>query len=80
MARTLGAKDKKPRKTKNTDINWEVLCKRLQQALTDQIEENVEYQKLVNNLNFEIANARHKEIGYQAVISYLESKRGNTTV
>ena len=79
MARTKGAVDKKPRKTVAT-VDWETLCKRLQQALNDEITENQQLQKVINNMNFEIANARHKEIGYQAVISYLESKRGNTTV
>lgn len=81
MARTIGAKDKLPRRKKSSEsVNWEGLCKRLQQALNEQIQENQEYEKLIKNINFEIANARHKEIGYQAVISYLESKRGNTTV
>lgn len=61
-------------------IDWASLCTRLQQALNDQIAENQECEKLINNLTFELANARHKEIGYQAVISYMESKRGNTTV
>jgi len=79
MARTKGAKDKAPRK-KSSTVDWETLCKRLQQALNTEIAENQQLQKVINNMNFEIANARHKEIGYQAVISYLESKRGNTTV
>ena len=79
MARTKGAVDKKPRKTVAT-VDWETLCKRLQQALNTEIAETQQLQKVINNMNFEIANARHKEIGYQAVISYLESKRGNTTV
>lgn len=79
MARTKGATDKAPRKS-SASVDWETLCKNLQKALNDQIAENQECEKLINNLHFEIANARHKEIGYQAVISYMESKRGNTTV
>lgn len=67
-------------KEEEISVNWEKLAKELQTALRNQIAENQEYEKLIKNLNFEIANARHKEIGYQAVISYLESKRGNTTV
>lgn len=78
MSRTVGAKDKKPRKSKT--INWESLAKDLQKALRDEIVENQKRADDIDMLLFKIKSLEQQIIGFQAVISYLETKSGNDTV
>ena len=90
MSRTLGAKDKKPRKvsvkakrpTERTarPVNWEHLARNLQSALRDEIVENQKRATDIDTLLFKIKSLEHQVIGFQAVISYLESKNGNNPV
>lgn len=81
MSRTLGAKDKKPRRTSTPKaINWEGLAKDLQKALRDEIVENQKRADDIDMLLFKIKSLEHQVIGFQAVISYLETKSGNDTV
>jgi len=54
-------------------INWESIAKDLQKALRDEIDEN-------QALAFKIKSLEHQAIGFQAVISYLETKSGHDTV
>jgi hypothetical protein len=70
MSRTVGAKDKKPRKSKNNTINWEGLAKNLQQALAAEIKEN-------DGLREHNAQLITQGIKLLGTIEYLESKRGN---
>ena len=120
MARTLGAKDKKPRKkpvrkikltqaqvelanhldipveayakelvklkrkprqrSVKKEIDWEALAKNLQKALHDEIKENENIRNVVSSLDFKVRSLEHQVIGYQAVISYLESKNGHDSI
>ena len=123
MARTIGAKDKKPRKSPvrkpksitltlsqvqaanhldipveayakelvklkrkprqpriKKQIDWERLAKNLQKALHDEIKENENIRNVVSSLDFKVRSLEHQVIGYQAVISYLESKNGHDSV
>lgn len=69
-------------KMKKTDapINWEKLAKELQTALRDEIVENQKRATDIDALLFKIKSLEHQVIGFQAVISYLETKSGNDTV
>jgi hypothetical protein len=90
MPRTVGAKDKKPRKKAvksnrpsgrtQRPVNWEGLAKNLQRALRDEIVENQKRATDIDTLIFKIRSLEHQIIGFQAVISYLETKSGNDTV
>jgi hypothetical protein len=90
MPRTIGAKDKKPRKVsvkakRPTEriprpVNWEGLAKNLQRALRDEIVENQKRATDIDTLIFKIRSLEHQIIGFQAVISYLETKSGHDTV
>jgi len=88
MPRTIGAKDKQPRKrsapktSKSTvqKVNWEELARNLQKALRDEIVENQRCANHVDSLLFKIKSLEHQAVGFQAVISYLETKCGNDTV
>ena len=55
------------------NINWESIAKDLQKALRDEIDEN-------QALSFKVKSLEHQIVGFQAVISYLESKSGHDTV
>lgn len=76
---------KKPAK-KSTKINvpskidWEKLARGLQEALRDEIAEGQGQIQRIENLEFEVRNLKHQAVGYQAVISYLENKLGNTSI
>ena len=116
MSRTVGAKDKKPRKSpvrkpkkiilskaevdlaaklgitpeqlarekielmklkrnvRTQKINWEKLAKNLQTALRDEMDENQKRANDIETLLFKIKSLEHQVVGFQAVISYLESK------
>lgn len=90
MSRTVGAKDKQPRKKAvkssrpsgrtQRPINWEGLAKNLQTALRDEIVENQRRANDIDALLFKIRSLEHQAVGFQAVISYLEIKCGNDTV
>jgi hypothetical protein len=90
MPRTIGAKDKKPRKVSvkakrpteriSRPVNWEHLARNLQSALRDEIVENQKRATDIDTLLFKIKSLEHQIIGFQAVISYLETKSGNDTV
>lgn len=69
-------------KMKKTDapINWEKLAKELQTALRDEIDENQKRAHDIEALLFKVKSLEHQVIGFQAVISYLESKNGNDPV
>lgn len=71
---------RKPRKPRATKINWEKLAKELQTALRDEIVENQKRSHDIDTLLFKIKSLEHQAIGFQAVISYLETKSGNDTV
>lgn len=73
-------KARKPRKPRQKKINWEVLAKDLQKALRDEIVENQARANDIDMLLFKIKSLEHQVIGFQAVISYLETKSGNDTV
>ena len=70
---------KKPRKVRSK-VNWENLAKDLQKALRDEILENQEMRNAIEALQFKIGSLEHQIVGFQAVISYLESKSANDTV
>jgi len=78
-AKELVALSKNPKKiTKN--FNWERLAKQLQTALNDEIVENNDLFKQIDDLKFQVANLKHQAIGYRAVVSYLENKIEHDTV
>jgi hypothetical protein len=62
------------------NINWEGLAKNLQTALRDEINENQKRSHDIDALLFKVKSLEHQIIGFQAVISYLETKSGNDTV
>ena len=71
---------RKPRKPRETKVNWERLARNLQTALRDEIVENQKRANDIDALLFKIRSLEHQVIGFQAVISYLETKSGNDTV
>lgn len=71
---------RKPRKPRATKVNWERLARNLQTALRDEIVENQKRANDIDALLFKIKSLEHQAIGFQAVISYLETKSGNNTV
>ena len=71
---------RKPRKPRATKVNWERLARNLQTALRDEIVENQKRANDIDALLFKIRSLEHQAIGFQAVISYLETKSGNNTV
>ena len=71
---------RKPRKPRATKVNWERLARNLQTALRDEIVENQKRANDIDALLFKIRSLEHQVIGFQAVISYLETKSGNDTV
>lgn len=71
---------RKPRKPRTTKVNWERLARNLQTALRDEIVENQKRANDIDALLFKIRSLEHQAIGFQAVISYLETKSGNDTV
>jgi hypothetical protein len=71
---------RKPRKPRAAKINWEGLAKNLQAALRDEIVENQKRATDIDTLLFKIKSLEHQVIGFQAVISYLETKSGHDTV
>lgn len=71
---------RKPRKLSSPKVNWEGLAKNLQAALRDEIVENQKRATDIDALLFKIKSLEHQVIGFQAVISYLETKSGNDTV
>jgi len=76
--RPVGSKNK-PLKTA-VKVNWELLAKQLQTALSDEIKESQGFSAHIKDLQYQVANLKHQAIGYRAVISYLENKLGNDTV
>lgn len=73
------ALSKKPRKIVKK-VNWERLAKQLQTALNDEIVENGNLFRQIDDLKFQVANLEHQAIGYRAVVSYLENNLANHTV
>jgi len=71
---------RKPRKPRAAKVNWEGLAKNLQRALRDEIVENQKRATDIDTLLFKIRSLEHQIIGFQAVISYLETKSGHDTV
>ena len=71
---------RKPRKPRAAKVNWEGLAKNLQAALRDEIVENQKRATDIDTLLFKIRSLEHQVIGFQAVISYLETKSGHDTV
>jgi hypothetical protein len=70
----------KSKANQQDDINWERLAKNLQKALHDEFKENEELRNNLNGLEFKVKSLEHQIIGFQAVISYLESKNGHDSV
>ena len=70
----------KPRKPRAAKVNWERLARNLQTALRDEIVENQKRATDIDTLLFKIRSLEHQVIGFQAVISYLETKSGHDTV
>ena len=68
------------RKASRQKINWENLARNLQKALRDEMDENQKRAHDIDALLFKIKSLEHQVIGFQAVISYLESKNGNDPV
>lgn len=58
-------------------VDWRALSKKLEEALTAQFFEEANLRNEIKDLEFKIINLEHQAIGYQAVVSYLESKVGN---
>ena len=58
------------RTTKKQDPNWEDLCKKLQQALEKQLDENEQLEKQRDLLSSNV-------LKLMGVIEYLERKHGN---
>lgn len=73
------ALSKKPRNIIKK-VNWEKLAKQLQTALNDEIVENNNLFKQIDELKYQVANLEHQAIGYRAVVSYLENQIANHTV
>jgi hypothetical protein len=65
---------------RSKNLNWERLAKNLQTALRDEINENQKRANDIDALLFKIKSLEHQVIGFQAVISYLETKSGHDTV
>lgn len=61
-------------------VNWEKLAKQLQTALNDEIVDNNNLFKQIDELKYQVANLEHQAIGYRAVVSYLENQIANHTV
>lgn len=68
------------RKAGKQKINWENLARNLQKALRDEMDENQKRAHDIEALLFKVKSLEHQVIGFQAVISYLESKNGNDPV
>ena len=68
------------RKASRQKINWENLARNLQKALRDEMDENQKRAHDIEALLFKVKSLEHQVIGFQAVISYLESKNGNDPV
>ena len=73
------ALSKKPRNIIKK-VNWEKLAKQLQTALNDEIVENGNLFRQIDELKYQVANLEHQAIGYRAVVSYLENQIANHTV
>jgi hypothetical protein len=61
-------------------VSWEKLAKQLQTALNDEILENGNLFRQIDDLKFQVANLEHQAIGYRAVVSYLENQIANNPV
>ena len=71
---------RKPRKPSAAKVNWEHLARNLQTALRDEIVENQKRANDIDALLFKIKSLEHQAIGFQAVISYLETKSGHHSI
>ena len=90
LARTMGVplevyakellKQTRKRKPRIQKVDWERLAKNLQTALRDEMDENQRRANDIDTLLFKIKSLEHQVVGFQAVISYLETKSGNDTV
>ena len=79
-AKELVKASRKPRKPRQKKIDWEKLAKDLQKALRDEIVENQARATDIETLLFKVRSLEHQVIGFQAVISYLETKSGNDSI
>jgi L-ribulose-5-phosphate 3-epimerase UlaE len=79
FAKEKVALSKKPNKIVKK-VNWERLAKQLQTALNDEILENGNLFRQIDDLKFQVANLEHQAIGYRAVVSYLENQIANNPV
>lgn len=76
MARPKGSKNKKKTPTLNVEefkVDWEVLAKRLQQALASEIKENDELKKEVESYQFVMRKAAARHAVLQSQIKMLEN-------